>query len=137
MNALLSSFTVRGPWVIVVGTDVEKSLQMDKLSRVPLVDHPPGCFESEPLCQWQADKHAQGYACCVLQPTIYGWSVRAQSGLDGFAILAGVRSGELDGSLDSAVRWARAWCAQFPARRHCVVHKDRLTQLEVETLIAC
>jgi hypothetical protein len=48
----------------------------------------------------------------------YGHSVRYDSGLQNFGLLAGSRSGALDGTLEDAERYATAWVAEDPTRRY-------------------
>lgn len=74
-------------------------------------------FASDALCDWQVAVARRGYREAELVKSIYGWSVRAASGLENFALLASCRASQVDGSFEDAVRWARAWAAQDPARR--------------------
>ena len=48
----------------------------------------------------------------------YGWSVRYNSGLQNFGIVAGCRNGQLDGTREAAEAFARDWVARDPARRY-------------------
>ena len=65
----------------------------------------------------QSALHNAGYREAEILSTAYGYSVRHASGLEGFSIIAGSRRGDVDGTLDDAVRAAEAWVAVDPSRR--------------------
>lgn len=67
--------------------------------------------------------------------SVYGWYVRAASGLDDFAILARCvqRGGHLDGSLRDAVRYARSWVLSG-ADRYAFVRTHDLSEAEIHSL---
>lgn len=102
---------------ILFGFEVDERLQADKKSRVPESHEHEGCFESEPLCRWQCEMHSRGFLRIELIKSVYGWYLRNASGLDGFSILAGTRSGQVDGTLKDALRWARTWFESAPTKR--------------------
>jgi hypothetical protein len=66
--------------------------------------------------------HAQGYRKAELVQSLFGWGVRATSGLDGFVWLASCRRGDVDGTHEDALRWAKDWVAGDPDHR-CVVKR--------------
>lgn len=103
---------------IVAGQRVAELLDAERGRLVPRSSHWSGCFQSEPLCAWQQDVHRRGFRDVELVESIYGWGVRSGSGIDNFALLASSRAHEVDGSLEDAVRWAAAWCAQDPDHRY-------------------
>ncbi len=75
------------------------------------------------LCAAQERDARAGILGAEIVRSMYGYSVRYDSGLQGWAILAGCRRGDLDGSYDAAVAWARRWQAADPDRRY--VHAMR------------
>lgn len=107
-----------GRTIIVAGYDTFRLLETERDLAVERSDQRPGCFQSSPLVEWQRSVHSRGFRDVELVESIYGWSVRSGSGLDNFALLAGARSGQVDGSLEDASRWASAWCAEDPAHRY-------------------
>lgn len=102
---------------IIAGHDVVEQMRANrtKARRSP---HMPDCFDSESLCEMQRLEARQGILGAVIESTFYGYSVRYDSGLQDFGLLAGSRSGMLDGTYQDAVRWARAWQASDPTRRY-------------------
>ncbi len=70
-----------------------------------------GTVASEDLCAVQVDQHNKGRRGAVLTRTIYGWSVRADSGLENFKLLAGKMSRA------EAIAWGTKWVAEDPDRR--------------------
>lgn len=104
--------------IVVAGQGVEAALHAEREHLIPKSGHWSGCYQSEPLCAWQRRCSERGFRDVELVQSIYGWSVRAGSGMDGFALLAGSRSGALDGTYEDAVRWATKWCADDPERRY-------------------
>lgn len=78
-----------------------------------------GYYNSEMLCAVQRLHSARGILGVeVLYYPNGGCSVRYDSGLQNFGLLAGSRSGTLDGTLEHAERWAREWVAADPTRRY-------------------
>src|SRR4051812_32403084 len=97
-------------------------------------------FESEGLCAVQRAQAARGILGAEIVASIYGWSVRYDSGLQNFGILAGARAKQVDGSFTDAAAWAAAWVAQDPERRYAWVRKASLERegvLEVELPGGC
>lgn len=75
-------------------------------------------FDSEQLCALQVREAGQGVLGVELVESAYGWTVRYDSGLQNWGLLASARSGQLDGSLDDARRYALAWLAEDPKNRY-------------------
>jgi hypothetical protein len=107
----MSAFT------IVAGQRAYQAEQDSKSANVKPSSYMPGCWETESLVRWQAGAGRE-WRSAQLVKSVYGWSVRATSGLDGFAILAGCRRGELDGTFADALRWVESWVAQDPTSRY-------------------
>jgi hypothetical protein len=105
---------------ILFGSEVFSALESEKIARVPrsLIPGRRDCFQSAPLCDLQYEQHQRGIRCAEIVKSIYGWTVRAGSGLDNFRLLAGSRDGTLDGSHEAAVYYAKAWQARDPSNRY-------------------
>ena len=115
------------PWMhVVVGQQVHEALQAEKERVVPHSTYPgrEHCFKSEPLCAWQSECYRRGVRGVELVKSIYGFSVRYDSGLDNFGLLAGSRDGQLDGSFEDAVRFATEWVNDDPAHRYAWTRAD-------------
>jgi hypothetical protein len=82
-----------------------------------------GFRDSEALCRAQI---RSPYTSVDLSKSIYGWSVRAGSGLQNFALLACTshRGGSLDGTYAAALGWAERWVAEDPKRRYAFTRGD-------------
>jgi hypothetical protein len=105
---------------IVAGEALVDALQAETKARVPW-----GCggYKSEPLCRLQGEQVARGIYGAEIVRSNYGCSVRYDSGLQNFGLLASSRSGYLDGTLEHAVAWATKWVAEDPARRYAWYRK--------------
>lgn len=82
-----------------------------------------GLFESEGLCKVQASQHARGRRSACLQRTMYGWSVRLDSGLDDRQILYGGRHSSVDRSQEAAIAFGIAWANEDPQNREFYAYK--------------
>lgn len=109
------TLTDKTKFTIVAGQDLIVALEAEKVARVP---QNAWGFESEKLCEFQRDVSGRGIIGAEVVCSNYGHSVRYDSGLQNFGLLAGSRSGQLDGSLEAAETWARAWVAKDPTRRY-------------------
>ena len=76
----------------------------------------------EALCRLQESQSARGYRCAELVPTMYGWGVRAGSGLQGREIM--LRSRGV--SRDEAIAWGVAWANADPLNREFYARKSDL-----------
>jgi len=78
-----------------------------------------GCgYASEQLVVLQQERSRRGILGCEVVCSNYGHSVRYDSGLQNFGLLAGSRRGDLDGTLEDAERFAREWVSKDPTRRY-------------------
>jgi hypothetical protein len=75
-------------------------------------------YSSEDVCAMQRREARAGIIGVEIVASMYGASVRYDSGLQNFGLLAGSRSGELNGTLEDAERYAREWVARDPQRRY-------------------
>jgi len=103
-------------FAVVAGRDLLVQMEADRDRLVPKTAG--GCYSSEELCALQRSEARRGILGVELVDSNYGWSVRYDSGLQNFGLLAGSRSGQLDGSLEDAERYAREWVACDPERRY-------------------
>lgn len=107
---------IKQDWmVIVAGEELVAFLSQETKSRCKWTG---GGYASEDLCALQREQSARGIVGAEVVTSNYGNSVRYDSGLQDFGLLAGSRSGMLDGTLEHAERWAREWVAKDPARRY-------------------
>lgn len=107
---------IRQDWmVIVAGEKLVDALSAEQAARVR---HTGLGYDSELLCLLQAEQSRRGIEGAEIVVSTHGCSVRSDSGLQNFALLAGSRCGMLDGTLGDAERWAREWVARDPQRRY-------------------
>ena len=105
--------------IIYAGHELFARLEHEKARECTPSKLYPGRFESGSLCRWQSQIHARGIIHARLCQTIFGWSVRSGSGLDGFEVLAGHRDGSLpNATREQAIAWACEWVAADPANRY-------------------
>lgn len=109
------------PITIIFGADVWDALQAEKVAKVTASTRVPGCFESESLCRWQGEIHNRGFRGAEIVKSLYGCSVRSDTGLENFCLLASSRFGALDGTPEDAERWAWGWQQADPTRRYVFV----------------
>lgn len=119
---------------LLVGEQARRDETAHMLANVRPSTYAPGSSDSQSLTRWQETAGRQ-WTSCELVKSIYGWGVRAASGLDGFAILAATRDrgGRLDGTFEDALEWATVWCEQDPTRRYAFVREYDLRE-EPDTL---
>ena len=99
---------------IVVGQELYAKLQAEKAERVAKAGE---FYSSEPLCEWQREVSRRGILGAHIVQSMYGFSVRYDSGLQNFGILHASR-GAADPSREAAIDFAKAWVAQDPSRRY-------------------
>lgn len=75
-------------------------------------------FNDEALCALQRAEARRGILGVEIAESMYGWSVRYNSGLQNFALLASSRRGDLDGTYEAAEKFAIDWVAADPERRY-------------------
>lgn len=80
-------------------------------------------FDSSDLCRLQVTQHARGRRSACLQRTMYGWSVRLDSGLDDRQILYGGRHSNVDRSQEAAIAFGVAWANEDPENREFYAYK--------------
>lgn len=107
---------VKQDWLIVVaGQELVDAMDAETKAACEWTGHG---YNSEQLCALQRRQSARGILGAEIVVSNYGCSVRYDSGLQDFGLLASSRSKELDGTLEHAERWVREWVAQDPTRRY-------------------
>ena len=101
--------------IIVAGDTVVDGMRMLRNARV---QHNGTGYDSEQLCELQQTEASRGILGAEIVLSNYGYSVRYDSGLQNWGIIAGCRSGELDGTIEAAETYARKWVAQAPSQRY-------------------
>lgn len=112
---------IKQDWMIIVaGNELVDALTAEQIARVPY-----GCggFRSEELCVFQREQSARGITGVEVVKSFHGHSVRYDSGLQNFGLLA--RSQELGGTLEAAERFARDWVSQDASRRYAWRRRER------------
>ena len=102
-------------FTIIAGHDVREAMDREIEGRVK---RDLTGFKSEDLCKVQEDLAVRGILGAQLVRSMFGWSVRYDSGLQNWGLLASSRQGTLDGSFKAAVEWAEAWVAKDPLHRY-------------------
>lgn len=98
---------------IVAGEALVDALTAETRARC----HTRGTYhDSTLLCAVQREQAARGILGAEIVKSNYGHSVRYDSGLQEWGLLA--RSRELGGTLEAAEEWARKWVATDPTRRY-------------------
>jgi hypothetical protein len=118
-------------FVVLAGSTAlraERASQDKHVRRNPVC---PDLADSESLTRWQTTE-GRKWSSVELTRSIYGWTVRATSGCDNFALLAGTRErgGPLDGSFKAALTWAWNWVEQDEPRRYAYTRDYDLNQDE-------
>lgn len=107
---------IRQPWMtIVAGDELLTAMEAEQRAIVPETG---SGFKSEALCALQRKQAARGILGAEIVDTFYGFSVRYDSGLQNWGLLASCNARQLDGSFEAAAEWAKAWVAQDPDRRY-------------------
>lgn len=103
---------------IVAGEETYNLLQTLKQNAIPKID---GLYNSEQLCKFQEKIARHGFIGAQIVKSIYGYSVRYDSGLQNWGIIAAAKHGQLDGSFEDAAKYAEYWVSLDPTRRYAWV----------------
>lgn len=107
---------MRQSWMIIVAGDkLIDEMSAEQKSRCQWTGSD---YASDSLCQLQREQSARGIIGAEIVVSNYGCSVRYDSGLQNFGLLASSRSKQLDGTLEHAERWAKEWVAKDPTKRY-------------------
>jgi hypothetical protein len=111
----------RQDWMtIVAGNELLAAMEAEQIAKVPQTGYG---FASEQLCELQRKQAARGILGVEIVESNYGFSVRYDSGLQNWGLLASSKSRQLDGSFEAACKWAIDWVAQDPDRRYAWARK--------------
>jgi hypothetical protein len=115
-------------FIIIAGRELSEALDAEKRNTKG----------GEDLCRVQEAQASRGIQGAQLVRSMFGWSVRYDSGLQGWGLLASSRQGTLDGSLRAAVEWAEDWAAQAPTHRYAwasrrEVERDGFVPVEAQS----
>lgn len=112
---------IRQDWMIIVaGDELFDALEAEQRATVPETGRG---FASEQLCKLQCKQAKRGILGAEIVKSNYGYSVRYDSGLQNWGLLASSKSGQLNGTFEDAVRYVRDWVAQDPDRRYAWARK--------------
>lgn len=100
-------------FIVVAGRELIAALDAEKKARCA---HTGAGYNSDQLCTVQSEHAGRGILGAEVVCSRRGHSVRYDSGLQEFGLLA--RSQELGGTLEAAEAWVCNWVAQDPARRY-------------------
>lgn len=107
--------------ITLLGQEVRKLVEAEYAKALAGIEGRQGGWPQSPrdeaLCNAQSALHSRGYRSAELVKSVFGWSVRSGSGLDGFALLASSRTGVLTGSAGDALKWAMNWVSDDPNKR--------------------
>lgn len=99
---------------IIAGHRLYADLQAEKGR---LVRKTANGYDSEALCKLQQNQAGRGILGAQIVLSNYGYSVRYDSGLQGWGILRPAR-GQADASREAAIAFCQAWVAQDPGGRY-------------------
>jgi len=106
---------IRQEWMtIVAGEELVTALTEETRARCQWTGRG---YDSGQLCLLQQEQAGRGVVGAELVQSIHGWSVRYDSGLQEWRLLAGKRHLKT-GSLEEAEEWARRWVAERPKVRY-------------------
>lgn len=107
---------VKQDWmVIVAGEELVDQMTAEQKAKCEWTGYG---YNSQQVCALQSEHSRRGILGVEIVCSNYGHSVRYDSGLQDFGLLAGSRSKQLDGTLEDAERYAKNWVAQDPTRRY-------------------
>lgn len=112
---------VKQDWmVIVAGEKLVDEMTAETKARCEWTGYG---YNSSQLCELQREQSRSGIIGAEIVQSNYGYSVRYDSGLQDFGLLASSRSKQIDGTLEAAVNWVNNWVAQSPGKRYAWYRK--------------
>ena len=100
---------------VVAGHALFNLLQIEKEIKV---SKSGSLYKSNELCEYQKSVSNRGIVGAEIVLSNYGYSVRYNSGLQNWGLLASSRHKQVNGTFQDAVRWAREWTSRDPAKRY-------------------
>lgn len=107
---------------IIAGHDLVEQMRAAREASVEKTAS--GFYDSEDICRIQQAEARKGILGVEVCESLYGFSVRYDSGLQDWGLVASSRYGQLDGSVEDAFRFAREWVAKDPTRRYAWIRKN-------------
>lgn len=102
--------------ILIAGAELYEATRAEKLA---MVSQTPAGFNSEQLCKLQERQAGRGLLGAQIVESIYGFSVRYDSGLQEWGLLRPSRGlPEDQRTLEAAEAWCRDWVARDPAHRY-------------------
>lgn len=102
-------------FTVIAGRDLLIAMEAEQDATVEFTGRG---YDSEQLCALQQREARRGILGVEVVVSNYGCSVRYDSGLQNFGLVASSRTKEVDGTLEDAERFAREWVARDPKRRY-------------------
>lgn len=105
---------IKQDWMIIVaGHELVDAMEAEQKAKCRW-----GCggYNSDDICAMQRDQSRRGITGIEIVKAIKGYSVRYDSGLQNFGLLA--TSSDLGGSLEAAEQFAHKWVSQDASRRY-------------------
>lgn len=103
---------IKQAWMtIIAGEELVNAMEAEQKAKVEFTGFG---YDSEQLCVLQGEQSRRGIIGVEIVCSMYGHSVRYDSGLANFGL---VRSGK-GVSLENAEQWCRDWVAQDPTKRY-------------------
>lgn len=100
-------------FVTVAGQELVQRMNVEQQERCKWTGYG---YNSDQLCKLQSEWEARGIIGVEIVKSIYGYSVRYDSGLQGFGLV--MRSQDIGGTLEAAIDWVKAWVAEKPDCRY-------------------
>lgn len=107
---------IKQDWMIVVAGDVLiDAMTAETKARCEWTGYG---YNSDQLCALQREHAQRRIEGAEIVQSNYGCSVRYDSGLQNFGLLASAKARQVDGTLEDAERLAREWVSKDPSRRY-------------------
>jgi hypothetical protein len=103
--------------IFIAGQDLYESMQAERTAAIEASGIPYGYGRSEVLCRVQEKQAGRGLTGAQIVRSMYGFSVRYDSGLQNWGLLKSAR-GSSDPSLEAAKQFCLDWVAQAPNSRY-------------------
>lgn len=103
--------------IFIAGQELYEAMQAERAAIIEASGVPYGQGRSEVLCRVQQQQAGRGLVGAQIVRSIYGYSVRYDSGLQDWGLLHRAASSR-DPSFAAALDFCRQWAAQDPAHRY-------------------
>lgn len=81
-------------------------------------------YESEALCAKQRQDAVNGFLGAEIVKSFYGYSLRYDSGLQNFGLIAKAADIGLPSTLEKATKYAKRWASHEPTKRYAWFRKE-------------